>query len=613
MPRKRRSLVVADVLDVLKMADLEWARNGLIPSDKAVTGSLAEVQYTTMQYLDAYRGDFPDSMPGAVENVDEFVSNLIFSVANSLMAQMSSRDPEVIVRPSGGTAAEEDSWRRAWLNQKVAQAWLRQKKVKREVDRMLLSAVLLPFGMVRHGFTPDISEYENDQGQIIRRLKNETPDLPWTRAVMPWQVRIDPLVNNFDMDGEPGWIAFQNLYTKWQAQGDDAINWHEDWKPTFPMDMRPYHQRKTPITGRSSDLEKHQKNGDLTMLYEEWVFYDASRRTFFGVSPGSEKLVRDEKDWPFDWGQLPASILTLNEQLDSPFGIPFPQMVWKEQILTNRIWTIIQAIVNRTRRLIFVNGSAFSQNRGQLENLLSPDSLAEYIVSDSGASAADLINEVGTGSIDGQLLGLLFQLKESMREALGISSFDRGQRANVETAQEASSISEGGTVQKSRTLTKFEATYVNIIETGHRAILQVPNAQNFFIPLLGEENVAFLSQGEVAQGFLEVGVADLRGEFTFGIKQNSTTPLDPAAEFTRLSALYNAIGGPKASTANHVAFQKRLATLAGEDPELLIRSEEVTEEVGRQQLGEGVPGEDGGQPAGGADVPGLQGLVGGAS
>ena len=570
----RHAIDVADMKQMLMMADREWAANGLIASDHGD----ANTNYRMQQFLDAYRGVYPDAMPGAQVDVDQFVGNLFFSIFNTLIAQTSARDPEPVLRPSGGTAADSDAWRRAWLNQKVLRTLIREKKFRREIDRALMSAVMSPFGMVRHGFTPDFEEYEKN-GVIHARFKNQTPDLPWIQFVRPWQVRIDPMVNNFDMDGEPGWIAFQNLYrSKSEIRNNPSIILRDDWEPTFHYDMRPWHERSKPKITHNSSLLGGKKDNDSLSMFEEWVIYDANRRTFFGVSHGSDQLVREERDWPLDWGQLPASILTINEQLDSPFGIPFPQMIWNEQMLYNRIWTILNALVSRFRRVVFVNGAAFQTNDAALENLTNPDSLAEFIVADGPVQ--QVATEVGFSQLDGQLVGLLFQLKEQIREVLGISSFDRGQRANVETASEANQIGAGGALARSRVQGKFETFWTDTFRAAHRALLQTEDAREFFIPIIGEQNLLFLTEGEIAQGFVQVGLEGLQGEFDYGVKLNSTTPLDPAAEFTKLNTVYQAVGGPEAELVDHNFIQKRLFELAGEDAERAVVPPEVAQEMG---------------------------------
>ncbi len=239
MPRAKAD--VNETKEALRMADREWANNGLLGSDDKKGANAVTLE--ALQYMDAFRGEHPDVLGDAVAITDRMVGNMMFSLINTQHAQVTARDPEPIVRPSGGTAADEDAWRRAWLNQKVLQAQIREGKYKRHVDRAVLSALMLPLGAVRHGYTPDIDEYEKD-GVIHARFKSEKPDFPWIRTMRPWQVRIDPLVDNFDMDGEARWCAFLNLYTRSQARNNPALIMRDDWKPTFYEDLRPYHERK---------------------------------------------------------------------------------------------------------------------------------------------------------------------------------------------------------------------------------------------------------------------------------------------------------------------------------------------------------------------------------
>jgi hypothetical protein len=593
MARPKKTVDVEDAKAMLRMADMEWANAGLIPSMSNNPGQGASSSYMAMRFLDGFRGDFPSSMPRAVEEVDEFVGNILFSIINTVAAQTSAQDPEPVIRPLGGTAAGEDAWRRAWLNQKIVTSLIREKKFRREVDRAFLSSLLLPFGMVRHGFTPDV-EFENDKGEVIARFKNQTPDLPWIQFVRPWQVRMDPLVNSFDMDGECGWIAFQNLYrSRKEIEDNPALKGSDGWKPTFHYDMRPYHERRKPAATHSGVIGAKPGDKNMISMWEEWVIYDAHKRTFFGISHGSDKLVRAERDWPLEWGQLPASILTLNEQLDSPFGIPFPKVIWHELMMYNKVWTVLKALTNRIRRIIFVNKNAFGSSEGQLENLLNPDSLVEFIECDA---VDGVVNEVAIGNIDGQLLGLVYQLKEQIREVLGVSSFDRGQRANVQTAAEASQIGAGSQMAKSRIQSKFESFWTDIIRAAHRALLNTEDARPFVVPIIGEGNFLFLQESEVQAGFVKATLSDLNGEFDYGVKMNSSTPIDPGAEFAKVAAFAQVTNGFQNPIVNPVHLGKRLATLAGEDAQQLVVDQRVAQQMGE----EGVEGE---QPGGGQAPP----------
>ena len=583
----------------LQHAHNEWRNAGYIPDLE--NGTTAK--YSMMRYLDAYRGDFPFSLSGGTEEADQMAGNITFSIINTMVSQISARNPDPIVRPIGGAAAKGDARRRAWLNEQVVQFNMVEGKFKREVDMALLSAVLLGFGVVRHGFTPP-EEFEDDNGNVIGTFKNHGTELPWIQFLRPWQIRIDPMVNDFAPDSEPRWVAFHNLYFASQIRRNPNLVFRRDLTPTHYQDMRLHEQRDSNKAAPSDDI-------NVMPMYEEWVIYDAETRKYFGISPGCEDLIREEREWDFEWGQLPYSFLSFNRQIDTPFPIPFTQLFYDEQLLYNKIWTVVNALVSRIRRVIFVNGGALED--GQKELLLDPDALVEFILCETDPS--NVAKEIGFGTIDGQLIGLLFQLKEQIREVLGVSSFDRGQRANVETAAEVNSIGIGSQVSKSRTQSAFEDFWVSIIRPSHRAFLQSNDSRERVIPIIGRENLNFLDQSDRDNGFKTVSISDLAGEFEYAVKLDSTLRIDPAVELGKLATGFNLMGGIKSKMANQEFYHERIAELSGADPQQAIISREVRAEMANQAEGQGSE-EGGGEDLGVVStaqqgLPDLRSLQGG--
>lgn len=564
----------------LQHAHNEWRNAGYIPDSK---GGSTEA-YSMMRYLDAYRGDFPYSLSGGTEDADQMVGNITFSIINTMVAQISARAPDPIVRPIGGSASDSDGRRRAWLKEQIIQANISEMKYKREADMALLSAVLCGFGLVRHGYTPNV-EYIDDNGNIIARHKNQSSEIPWCQFMRPWQVRIDPMVNDFAPDGEPRWVAFHNLYFASQIRRNPNLIWRDDLIATHYQDMRLESERKQ--NGAHVPADSTQ----LMPMYEEWVIYDAEERKFFGISPGCEKLIREERDWPFDWGQLPYSWLAFNPQLDSPFPIPFPRLFMDEQLLYNRIWTIVNALVSRLRRVIFVGRAAI--NEEQMALLTNPASLVEFIVTET--SPNDAVRETQFGTLPQELIGLLYQLKEQIREVLGVSSFDRGQRANVQTAAEANQIGAGSQITRTRTQEKFEDFWTNIIRVSDRAYDQSPRAGARSIPIIGTANYQFLTAEDRQRGFIVVAPDDTRGEFEIGVKLDSTLRIDPAVELAQISTGFNLLGGIQSQLVNQRYYHERIAELTGADPAQAIMGEEATQQMAQQSAASGQGAEtDGG-------------------
>lgn len=584
----------------LQHAENLWRDQGWIPDGKS-EGSHAN--HAVMRYLDGYRGIYPKALNGAAEDVDQMVGNIFFSIVNTMTAQLSAKAPDPIVRPLAGAAADADTRRRAWLNEQILEMMVRERKVKREMDRALSSAVIAGAGVIRHGFTPDVS-YENDNGRIITRFKNQTPDLPWVQFMRPWEIRIDPLVNTFDPDQEPRWCAFYAMHYEDDIRDDPELIRRQDWQPTKTFDSRPESERRGNLTADSPDAMS---------VFEEWVVYDAHKREFFGISPGSQKLVREVSEWGFNYGQLPYSYLSFNDQLDTPFPIPFPQMFWREQLLYNKVWTVINMLIGRMRRLIFANKDSLSPEA--MELLKNPHSFMEVIESEGG-DLANAINEIGVAPIDGQLIGLTYQIKEQIKEVLGVSSFDRGQRANVETAAEANNIAAGGSVARGRTQERYEQFWANVLQVMHRTFLQSEQGRKLVLPIVGKQNLDFLNKSDRERGFVEVGIEDLQGEFSIDVKLDSTLKTDPNTELARFTAGYGLLGGPESQMVDQRYAHERVAELSGMDPQQAIVGEQVAGQMAANAQGEEGEGQGQGDAVPAAAVNaasrGLTPVMGGA-
>lgn len=554
----------------LQHAHNEWANAGLLPSDQG--GSVSDLHM--LKYLDAYRGDYPMSNAGGFEAADQMAGNITFSIINTMVGQVSAQNPEPIVRPISGSASQIDARRRAWLNEQLIRYMMREKRFKRENDMAFLSAVLCDMGLVRHGYTPDV-EFTDDDGKLIARHRNQTPDFPWIQFMRPWQMRIDPIVNSFEPDGEPRWCAFHNLYFASQIKRNQNLKFRDDLTPTYHHDLRPMQERKK-HTGVPTSA-----GPNIMPMYEEWVIYDAEEKKFFGISPGSEKLIREERDWPFEWGQLPYSFLSFNRQIDSPFGIMFPKMFYADQLLYNDLWTTIKSLVKRFRRIILYRQDAF--DAGEVANLTNPQFVAEFIATLGDPS--QVIREIPLFMIDQQLVGLLYQIKEQIREVLGMSAFERGQRANVETAAEANQIGAGGAMARSRVQDAYETFLSNQIRVAHRAFLQSEDARALVIPIVGRRNMQFLDESDRELGFVKVSLADLQGEFEYSVKLDSTLRNDPSVQLARTASGYNLLGGIQSKDLNQVYYHERITELSGEDPEQAVLGLDVAKKVAEMQAG----------------------------
>ncbi len=518
MPRLTE-LEVKEWQEQLDFSNREWQRFGLLETtDQAVDG---ERTASMREFIQAYRGTHVVENDMGLNRNEHFTGNLTFSTINVLQSILSGRSPEVELRPKGDTLSQDDALRRARLNEVLIQSQIREMKYKREVDLALLSGLISRFGCVQHGYTPSIDEFADDKGTVFTRFKNHLPDFPWIQFKRPWEVRFDPLAQMFDPDAEVGWCAFYSRIRESEKQKSKRWIDRKDWTATWS-------QEQDDNQHRSHQTEQSPEAGKL---YEVWEIYDAAERKVFALSPGSDKEVMEPRDWPIEWGQLPYSLLTFNRQIDTPMGIAFPEMFRDEQHLYNKVWTILSSTIARTMRRIAVNKQALDAEQTAI--LMNPEALMEFILLDGDLDNA--FKEINFSSIDQSLLPMIGLLQTSIRETLGVSQFDRGQRINVETAQEAGQVGAGADVQRSRNQGPFEDFWAEIAKVSHRAMIQTEDPRKFIIPIIGEQSSTFLKQDETQQGFVEASVEDLKGEFDYAVKVGSTLALDPSELLRRQS------------------------------------------------------------------------------
>jgi type IV pilus assembly protein PilA len=76
-------------------------------------------------------------------------------------------------------------------------------------------------------------------------------------------------------------------------------------------------------------------------------------------------------------------------------------------------------------------------------------------------------------------------------------------------------------------------------------------------------------------------VKDLFGEFDYGVKLNSTTPIDPGAEFVKVAQLNQALNGMQNPIVDPIHAATRMVTLAGEDSQKWVVDKRVAQQMGQ--------------------------------
>lgn len=567
----------------LDYAHRYWDANGLTAAPQASNSAARFVEF--------YRGNQWSNWGFAGLAPDECITvNVTFANTNAMISRLSKKNPEPIVTPKRRTSNDSAKARR---NELLLRYFNRELKMKRQVDRALLDALLGPFGVIQHFITSHIEKYDKD-GVEIETYSQARPNLPGIRRRAWWDVRIDPLAETFEPDGTATWVAFRDLMTMEQIAAHPRLVTRDDLRPTKSIDL---------AMGQPQTNKTRTQIGDppeWSKLVEVWWVYDKTDKTFFAISPGSEKPLMEPDDWPVPWEALPYSYLAFNEQVDSNVPLPFPQSYEKQQTELNKNRTLIAELAKRLRRVVLGQRGAFTE--ADQKRLESGDiGLTEFFFVDGSLSEA--VGQVQLGVFPQELLLYDNLIKTDIRETMGLSQMDRGQRINVQSATEAGNVQMGSDVQSSRPEEKFEDFWADVLRRFHQSLRYQPIG-DILVPIVGMADAAALG----AEGdFINVNAENIQGEFDINIRQGSTLPEDHNQLFAKSIQLYSLLKD------NPVADQIELVRVAieesGFDSKRLVQPPAAVVETQNQLtnmgLGGGMNGGKQGAPKAAGNTGGL--------
>ena len=482
--------------DKLDYSHSVWKEHG-VTSDP-----VAPFYATVSQLLDAYRGRQWGASWGGLDREDLVTVNFFFSVTNTILAQLSSRNPKVTVVPRNDDSVDAAPKVEALLNY-----YAQEMMMRREFNAALRDALFMPWGVVRHGFTPR-REYFDADGNLLETYSPSKPDLPWIRQIPLWDVRVDPLARTLRGDDDARWCAFRSMHLLDDVRRNPAFITRQDLRATHQLSDGYRRPREM----------KQDRSPEANQLVEVWTFYDKIERKFFALSPGSEKPLREPADWPIAWEGLPLDMLGFNEQSDDPFPVPYLDQLYYLQLERNRVRTMMSELVKRMRRILFVHGDRLDETE-RAKLFTNPD-LVEFI--ETEGNPADVVNQVQMGGFSQDLLAYDQLIKEDGREMIGQSNMDRAQRINVQSATEAANVQLGSDTQRSRNQVVFEEFLSGVVANFAKGLQATVNP-SFIVPILGETDARLLA-AKPGVPFLRATPAEIQGEFSFQIVVGSTLP-----------------------------------------------------------------------------------------
>jgi len=374
------------------------------------------------------------------------------------------------------------------------------------------------FGIVWHGYTPAIRKVKLDSGgepqRLIETYDPARPDTPWIRRTPPWDTRIDPTASSFHPDEDARWAARRILMMP-EQYNDDPMFARINVDPTFTWD------RKSVMP----HLELAGTDGpDMPKMIEIWEVYDKVNEIMFHLSDGASGKILTrggEKPWPkgIPHEGLPYSIIMFNEQPDDVFPLPYERMIRPMVIELNKLETMMAELTKRIRRVILYRKDLMGD--GEAESVVAEIGLKEFVEA-KGGNLDEIIKEITLGAFPQELLIYKASIMEDIRETLGQSKFQRAQRENVESAEEAARIGMGDDTQVGRNQDAVEEFITDSVRKWHQG-LQAVATDDMLIPILGEDTVTRVGRNAM-QVYLNVRPQDIRGEFMFRMRMGSSRP-----------------------------------------------------------------------------------------
>jgi len=536
----------------LESAHALWKKNGM-------TGDSAGQPISPFKYINAYRGNQWDLGGWAGIRTEDLITvNMVFANTNQLVARMSKRNPEPVVTARRMTIENQ---RKARIRQAILSYFIYELKIKRQVDRALYDALVGPWGMIRHGYTPPEEKYKAGSGRMLDLYSFARPDAPWVKRIPFWDFRADPNADTFYPDGSARWCAFRDLIPIRNFRDTSSLIHRDDLRPTISGERMKIAEEDQPSGSRGEDFEG---------MVEVWWIWDKEERKRFALSPGSQREVSEVTDWPVQYEDLPYDILMFNEQMDSNIPIPYPAIYESQQMELNKTRTLMSQLVKHLRRLVVVNRNAFSDSdRDKVEQ--GDLGLFEILTCDGDLNNA--ITQIQLGGSPEILLGYDATIKTDIREILGLSNMDRGQRINVETATEAGGVQAGSEIIAGRNEERFEEFWSSLLRHFNQA-LDFTLQPGMVIPIVGKDDAQALQQmQDPITGSIELrDPSEIYGEFDVKVRARSTLPEDKdrdLAKFMQLKQMFANDPTVKIAEMNSQALE-----LAGFDSSRFVQSPE---------------------------------------
>lgn len=479
-----------------------------------------------------YRGDQWNDINSEGYN-DKTVENMVFSNIRTIMPAINLNNPRIYCKPAKKPYMTKkgyfDTIGTSVVWEMLMNYYYRTLRMKREIDKAVNDALIGPWGFVQLGYTLETEKIKDDSLLEVHEL---------IKSESVFCVRRSPKDIRFDIEATDHLLADARWTAlKWVKPLDD-VKRNPKYSNTKRLKANSWVKtdnfEKMDTAAYKPDEHNYGDFGDAAIWerVEGWDIWDKKKHRLMTYVKGHDKFLQ-EADWPLDIDGFPIEIIYFNENPDEVYPISDVEIYLSAQDELNRIHSLQLAHIK-----------SVSQRRYLAqENSVDPEEMRKITHGGDGTVAtvrgdpSTAIVPLRDATISQDIYIIQNGLKNTIREAAGISSFDKGITQKLDTANESALVGQGTAVLRQERLSTLEKFIVRVVKKASVIIQQTMDTHE--VPL-DEEQFKMAQQHTPDQLASIVGDAgekmimpwltadkkSLHGDYDFEVEVGSTQPVN---------------------------------------------------------------------------------------
>jgi hypothetical protein len=433
---------------------------------------------------DYYRGSQWDK-PHAEKGITfrhRVVDNIVWANINTIIPSINFKSPRSYVKAKKKPFINDskqfiDTTAQAMVVESLINYYIRELKLKREADRVLLDASIGFWGVMKIGYSVEVEEVADTKLPVNELIRDKRP---FFKRIAPEDFIVDAAAKSPYLD-DAEFIGFRWIRKLEDIKKDKSFSNTKELKNNFIIrDTRAEESKNGNSNNSSGSLkmapdDSELKDGAMARV-EGYDIWDKRSGKILTYVKGTNKFLKEVK-WPLTYEGFPVELLFFN--LDPDRLTPISDV---EQTRP------IQDEINSIRSLSMEHIANVSQ-RKYITRTDTLDDEAQQRLSNGGDGTVievegnpnDSILPLRDANISQDMYIMSQQLKRDNQSLNGIPQFEQGIGQKFDTATEPALMAQSAGVRRSQKATTLEEFYTRCVSKLAQVIQQT--AEGVEIPL----------------------------------------------------------------------------------------------------------------------------------